>query len=199
MRLDQRSSVVVLTIVVVGLAFGAGLMIPLASGGPKGSAAPPGWTPPPTASATVRPTLTRRPTIPTLAAATATATRQPTPTRPTATSTSRPTPTLAPATATPTVAPTAAPTARATATAAPTAAAGAAIAQVREGPLSLRTGPGRDQPLLAVAQIGETFTVTGRTADNLWLQVCCVRTNPAWAFAEYLTITGTLTSLPIKP
>lgn len=194
MRLDQRSSLVVLTIVVVGLALAAGLMIPLASGGAKGSAAPPGWTPPPTASATVRPTLTRRPTIPTLAAATATATRQPTPTRPAATATSRPTPTPMPtATFTPTEA------VRATATTAPTPAAGVPLALVREGPLALRTGPGRDQPLVAVAQIGETFTVTGRTNDNLWLQLCCVRTNPAWAFAEYLTITGTITSLPIKP
>ncbi len=75
----------------------------------------------------------------------------------------------------------------------------AALVQIREGPLNLRAGPGRDQRVVAVGQAGATFTVTARTADNTWLQVCCVGTNRAWLFAEYAVITGTIASVPILP
>jgi len=233
MRLDQRSSMVVLTIVVVGLALAAGLVIPLASGGGGGSAAPTAWTPPATPTVTaVRPTATIRPALtlrvgsPTVSPAAVTPTRlltaapTATPTRP---PTAAPTATTTAAPASPTTRPTAAPTqtptriaATATLTATvrvtatpvattptgPTKAApsgGAIIAQVREGPLTLRTSPSRDGGIVAMAQVGETYTATARTTDSAWLQVCCFQGSPVWLSAQYVTITGTINTLPIKP
>ena len=72
-------------------------------------------------------------------------------------------------------------------------------AQVREGPLVLRAGPNQTQPALSSAQAGQAFTVTGRTADNAWLQVCCVNNEPAWLASQFVVVTGTLTTLPVKP
>ena len=72
-------------------------------------------------------------------------------------------------------------------------------AQVREGPLALRAGPNQGQPVLSSAQVGQAFTVTGRTADNAWLQVCCVNNEPAWLASQFVVFTGTLTTLPVKP
>ncbi len=225
MHLDNRSSMVILTIIVVGLATAVGVMIPLASGGSRGSAAPTAWTPPPTATITpavsatmTRPPITARVLSPTPSAtltatqqltATPTRSRAATPTRqPLTATTASASPTLKPTealTPTPTRAATVAAARTATTTgAAPaptmTAPAGAApIAQIREGPLNLRTGPGPDQTIVAVGQVGATFTVTARTADNTWLQVCCVGANRAWLFAEYVVITGTIASVPVIP
>ena len=78
-------------------------------------------------------------------------------------------------------------------------AAAAPRAQVREGPLALRAGPNQGQPVLSSAQVGQAFTVTGRTADNAWLQVCCVNNEPAWLASQFVVFTGTLTTLPVKP
>lgn len=79
------------------------------------------------------------------------------------------------------------------------ASASAPIAQVREAPLTLRTAPGRSQDIFAFAQVGETFTVTARTADSAWLEVCCVKNATVWLSAEYVTLTGAIVNLPVKP
>jgi len=50
-----------------------------------------------------------------------------------------------------------------------------------------------------MAQIGEVYTATARTADSSWLQVCCIQGSPVWLSAQYVTITGTISALPIKP
>jgi uncharacterized protein YgiM (DUF1202 family) len=75
----------------------------------------------------------------------------------------------------------------------------APIAQIKEGPLTLRTSPSREGGIVAMAQVGETYTATARTADSAWLQVCCVQGSPVWLSAQYVTITGTISTLPIKP
>jgi uncharacterized protein YgiM (DUF1202 family) len=75
----------------------------------------------------------------------------------------------------------------------------AAIAQIREGPLTLRASPNREGGIVAMAQVGETYTVTARTTDSSWLQVCCIQSSPVWLSAQYVTITGTISTLPIKP
>ncbi len=73
------------------------------------------------------------------------------------------------------------------------------MAQVVEGPLVLRAGPERNQPVLAIVDIGSTYTVTARTSDGAWLQVCCVKGSPAWLSSQFVAITGTLDILPVKP
>jgi uncharacterized protein YraI len=75
----------------------------------------------------------------------------------------------------------------------------APVAQIVEGPLMLRAGPERSQPVLGIGDIGSTYTVTARTSDSTWLQVCCVKGSPAWLSAQFVAITGTIASLPVKP
>jgi uncharacterized protein YgiM (DUF1202 family) len=65
--------------------------------------------------------------------------------------------------------------------------------------LVLRAGPNQAQPALSSAQAGQAFTVTGRSADNAWLQVCCVNNEPAWLASQFVVVTGTLTTVPVKP
>jgi|GEM_PF-727528 len=48
------------------------------------------------------------------------------------------------------------------------------LAVVREGPLTLRSGPGRGYAAVSQLDAGATLTVTGRTGDGTWLRVCCV-------------------------
>jgi hypothetical protein len=197
MRLGDRSSTILLAVITIILALAVGLVIPLAAGNSLGGRPQP-WTPPPSPTPTsVPPTATAlpnagaKPTAPT-------ATRAlPTPTRPPVV-----TPSLTPRATEPltaTVAPPSAAVIAPTATVTPGAAAAAQRAQVREGPLSLRAGPNLSQPAISSAQVGQAFTVTGRTADNAWLQVCCVNNEPAWLASQFVVVTGTLTTLPVKP
>ncbi len=196
MRLEQRSSMIVLTVLTLALAFGAGLIIPLASGSRLG-AAPPPWTPPSPTATAIPPTATALPAV---------VAKPPSPTA----KVTQPAPTI-PSLVTPQVSPTslvASPTAAATivpptATSVPTptrmALLQAPVAQVMQGPLLLRIGPERDQPVLGIGDEGSTFTVTARTSDSAWLQVCCVKGELAWLSAQFVAITGTIASLPVKP
>jgi len=187
MRLGDRSSTILLTVITIILALAVGLIIPLAAGNSLGGRPQP-WTPPPSPTPTsVPPTATARPN----AGAKSTS---PTATRvqPTASRSTVATPAAAGA-------PTSAAVISPTVTLSPPAAAAAPRAQVREGPLVLRAGPNQTQPAISSAQVGQAFTVTGRTADNAWLQVCCVNNEPAWLASRFVLITGTLTTLPVKP
>jgi len=187
MRSGDRSSTILLAVITIVLALAVGLIIPLAAGNSLGGRPQP-WTPPPSPTATnVLPTATALPnagaksTSPTATRVQSTATRSTV------------------ATPTATVAPTSAAVISPTVTLTPSAAAAAPRAQIREGPLVLRAGPNQGQPALSSAQVGQAFTVIGRTADNAWLQVCCVNNEPAWLASQFVLITGTLTTLPVKP
>jgi len=209
MHLGDRSSTILLTAITVGLALAVGLIIPLAGGTAPGGKPQP-WTPPPSPTATnIPPTATVLPTS-VAKTATPTATRvQPTATRstvatPSLTSTVTASPTLrATAASTATAGPTAtiiltrAAVISPTATLNPGAAVPAPLAEVLQEPLLLRAGP--NQPAISSAQVGQVFTVTGRTADNAWLQVCCVNNAPVWLASQFVVVTGTLTTLPVKP
>ena len=197
MRLGDRSSTILLAVITIVLALAVGLIIPLAAGNSFGGKPQP-WTPPPSPTPTnVPPTATALPNAGAKSTS-PTATRvQPTATRSTV---ATPSATLAATVApTVTVAATSAAVISPTATLAPSAAAAAPRAQVREGPLLLRAGPNQDQPAVSSAQVGQAFTVTGRTADNAWLQICCVNNEPAWLASQFVVITGTLSTLPVKP
>jgi uncharacterized protein YraI len=193
MRLGDRSSTILLAVITIVLALAVGLIIPLAAGNSLGGRPQP-WTPPPSPTPTsVPPTATALPNAGAKSTS-PTATRvQPTATRSTVATLAA---TVAP---TVTVALTNAAVISPTATLTPSAAAAAPRAQVREGPLVLRAGPNQSQPTISSAQVGQAFTVTGRTADNAWLQVCCVNNEPAWLASQFVVVTGTLTTLPVKP
>ncbi len=191
MRLGDRSSTILLAVITIVLALAVGLIIPLAAGNSLGGRPQP-WTPPPSPTPTsVPPTATALPNVG-VKSTSPTATRvQPTATR------------AAVATLAVTVAPTVTVALTTSTVISPTATltpgAAAPRAQVREGPLVLRAGPNQTQPALSSAQAGQAFTVTGRTADNAWLQVCCVNNEPAWLASQFVVVTGTLTTLPVKP
>ncbi len=204
-RDEQRTNLILIAGALI-LALLVGLVIPLASGSQPGQKAPP-WTPPasstptrrlPTRSATL-PTATEKPTnAPTPAGTTAIkVTPTPTVVAPT-TLPASPTATLtAPAAPSPTTPPTALPPSPAPSPAA--ASSGAAVATVRQGPLIARTGPSRDLPIFALVQVGDTFTVTARTADSAWLKVCCVKDAAVWLAAEFVEVNVGVDSLPIGP
>jgi uncharacterized protein YgiM (DUF1202 family) len=65
--------------------------------------------------------------------------------------------------------------------------------------LNLRGGPGQGFGVVGLARAGETYTVTSRSEDGAWLQICCVNQAPAWLASGMITVTSTIDSLPIAP
>jgi hypothetical protein len=145
------------------------LLIPLLSGDQPGGAMDP-WTPPtPTQTATARPT-----TPPPIALPTATQAAPPTAT---------PEPTPEPVTPTPEPSPTAA----------------IISAEVTADGVNLRSAPGTNAGIVGTANQGDRFTVTGRSADGNWLQVCCVSDQPAWLSGSYVNLSSPADALPVIP
>jgi len=197
MRLGDRSSTILLTVITLVLALAVGLVIPLFSGSTPGGRSQP-WTPPPSPTPTdVLPTATALPIAGAKSPSPTAPRAQSTATRSTSATPSAPLPATVASTVT--VAPTSAAVISPTATLTTSAAAPAPRAEVREGPLVLRSGPSQGRSVISIAPVGETFTVTGRTADNTWLQVCCVNNEPAWLASQFVGVTGTITTLPVKP
>jgi hypothetical protein len=72
---------------------------------------------------------------------------------------------------------------------------------------NVRTGPGLDAPIIAKANPGDTFQVIGRSEDNAWWQICCVRgqgdaaneaTATAWIAAEVFEVDGDADSIAVN-
>lgn len=195
-RGERSTTTGILIAVALVLAVVIGAAIPWASGGAPGQRAV-AWTPPSV-------TPDRPPSVTPTPARPRTATAQPTaapftatPTRPPATATPAPAVTDLPAQATPSPAP-----AQRSSEASPAAPAasetpeGAPVATVRQGLLSIRTQPNTTAGAIALARAGDTFTVTGRSADDLWLKVCCVRDTQGWLAAEFVDVAGSLRGIP---
>lgn len=70
-------------------------------------------------------------------------------------------------------------------------------AQITVERAHLRMGPGIDYPSLGLLGAGERVTISGRLADNSWLQVCCLDDLEGWLFAETATFTGDLARAPV--
>ncbi len=71
---------------------------------------------------------------------------------------------------------------------------------------NVRTGPELDSPIIAKANPGDEFKVTGKSADGEWYQVCCVRgpsdaegaaTEPAWIAATVVDLDGNADAVPV--
>ncbi len=86
----------------------------------------------------------------------------------------------------------------------PAAAAAPAIAQptgaraVISDPLvNLRSGPGLDFEVVAVAERGEEFDITGRSGDGEWWQICCtVEGVTAWVINTLVDTDGPVENVP---
>jgi hypothetical protein len=124
----------------------------------------------------------------------------------------------APAETTPTKAPTAArvlatqaatpgpespPAATATALATATTIA-VADGQGDEAPLAyfadivkLHSDPDLASTTVGLAEAGTTYTITARTTDEAWWQVCCVKGQPAWVASTVVTVTGSAAGVTV--
>jgi uncharacterized protein YraI len=84
---------------------------------------------------------------------------------------------------------------------APEAAAGgemqSALAVVNDDLVNLRRGPGLQYLSLRLGMRGDQFTITGRSADDLWWQICCVEERPAWISQTYVDADGPVDSVPV--
>ncbi len=203
MHIGERSSTYISAAITLFLAALAGLIIPLASGGASRDADA-AWTPPtptPTRLMTTATPAATRPPLPTFTVQ-ARATRQ----APTATATTAATSTAAP-TATPNA--TVAPAPTETVTPAPLSDANnAPIARIAGDAVNLRAGPGTSFGILATASTGDTFAITGQSADGApadgsgitkWWRVCCVAGGPAWVANDFIEIIGDTGAVPIAP
>ena len=76
-------------------------------------------------------------------------------------------------------------------------AAEAALAVVNEDLINIRRGPGLEYPPLKLGMRGDQFTIIGRSADDLWWQVCCVEELPAWISKTYVDADGPVDAIPV--
>ena len=195
MNLSERSATLaILIIATVILAILVGVMIPLASDGlPNQELA--SWTPPtptrsPTGTSVSLRNTSQSPTrmpermVPTPSPTKAAATRM------TAMPTSAATISLSAVTPAPSVTATPQPDPTQTPADIPSAI-------VKFDPLSVRRGPSTDSSLIALAAIGDVFTVLGRSADDAWVKVCCVSEAPAWLATDFVELSVPLASLPV--
>ncbi len=105
-----------------------------------------------------------------------------------------PTPTWTP-TATPVPpGPTSTPTPTFTATPTPTP---TPYIQVRQGRISLRTGPGVAYPLVAQLGPGIPVAVVGRNTEGDWLQICCVNGQSVWVAAGHVELFNPSPEIPL--
>ena len=62
----------------------------------------------------------------------------------------------------------------------------------------LRSGPSLSAPRIYSIFLGQVYPVTGRNADNSWLQVAFPgATTPTWIMAVFGTVQGDLGSVPV--
>ncbi len=62
-------------------------------------------------------------------------------------------------------------------------------------PTNVRSGPGTAYPVIGRLSQGETFAITGRSADSNWLQFH--RGQRGWVSAELVNVTGEQSGLPV--
>ncbi|NJN54334.1 MAG: hypothetical protein HC804_05975 [Anaerolineae bacterium] len=63
--------------------------------------------------------------------------------------------------------------------------------------LNVRQGPSTVYDAIALVDEGEQFDVIGRIRDGSWLQVCCIAGVPGWVFTESVSITDSITAVPL--
>lgn len=72
-----------------------------------------------------------------------------------------------------------------------------ALAVISEDLINIRRGPGLDYPPIKLGMRGDEFTIIGRSADDLWWQVCCVEELPAWITKTYIDADGPIDAIPV--
>ncbi len=71
---------------------------------------------------------------------------------------------------------------------------------------NIRSGPSLDAPIVAKANPGDTYSVTGQSPEGDWWQICCVRgpadaegeaTEPAWISSAVADLDGNADAIPV--
>jgi hypothetical protein len=161
------------------------------------------WTPYATTTATPTPTSSTLPTATVAVETAATATPAPTLLVPSSTNAASPSPTPAGVAtqtlALPSATVVASPTEGSQPVPSPTpkATLEPVMARAPEDAVRLRSGPGTGFDTVGVLRAGESLTVTARSMDWAWWQVCCVSQQPAWVASQYISVTGPTLVLPV--
>lgn len=72
-----------------------------------------------------------------------------------------------------------------------------ALAVISDDLINLRRGPGLEYPPIKLGMRGDEFTIIGRSADDLWWQICCVEELPAWVSKTYVETDGPVDAIPV--
>lgn len=81
-----------------------------------------------------------------------------------------------------------------------------AVVITEDARANVRSGPAIDAPIVAKADPGKDFQVTGRSEDEQWWQICCVpspadpggeATETAWLSSEVVQIDGNAEAVPV--
>jgi hypothetical protein len=62
--------------------------------------------------------------------------------------------------------------------------------------VKLHIAPDLSSLTVGLGLVGQTYTVTARTSDAAWLELCCVSEQRVWVASEAVTITGSLANVP---
>lgn len=72
-----------------------------------------------------------------------------------------------------------------------------ALAVISDDLINIRRGPGLEYPPIKLGMRGDEFTIIGRSADDLWWQICCVEELPAWVSKTYVETDGPVDAIPV--
>ena len=72
------------------------------------------------------------------------------------------------------------------------------FAQIAVRVANLRSGPETSYPVVKRASSGETYTVTARSPDSAWWEICCVEDQAAWVSSSVVTVTGSISAVPVR-
>lgn len=78
-----------------------------------------------------------------------------------------------------------------------TAPAQTALAVISDDLINIRRGPGLEYPPIKLGMRGDEFTIIGRSADDLWWQICCVEELSAWVSKTYVEADGPVDAIPV--
>jgi uncharacterized protein YgiM (DUF1202 family) len=71
------------------------------------------------------------------------------------------------------------------------------LARILQGPTNLRVGPGTGFTVLAVGNEGDQYTVSGRSEDSRWIQLCCVSGAAVWVATSLAELPAAAETFPI--
>lgn len=71
------------------------------------------------------------------------------------------------------------------------------LAIVNDDLINIRRGPGLEHAPLRLGMRGDQFTITGRSADNLWWQICCIEERSGWISQTYVDVDGPVDSVSV--